>query len=165
MAIEGLTKVQELNNIHSKPDMSITFESDKWKKKIAELFNSGMGYIIIWLFDRVHVLKIENGVITDPDNILKEVPDWLVRFRVFNNDKEWHVWRISDEKFGSRLRTDIEGESTLYVDSHLTLRSVVADELKKHGFSGNKLGILTRNYIDFENHQAGFVDYRFVQFV
>jgi len=161
-----LKPVLVITHFKSEPKY-ISAEPTKWLSIIEEKFKDLEGYMIIWLFDGIHVLKIaSDGKVADK-HILSELSINLVKFRAFNKDKEWYVWRTGDSQFKNRFREDIKGDEKDIpcVDSSLTLRSVVAQKIQEFEAGKNTIGIKTRNYIGYENNLAGFDDYRFVEFI
>jgi CRISPR-associated protein (TIGR03984 family) len=139
---------------------------------------------VAWYYDEIVFYRIENSTWNKEMKGLDE----LVRLRIFDEEKELHVW-LSNGQLKSRLRTDSIGEGTQFVDSRLVLNGtsfermnhgVVATEdkgiryelpypkfeiLVGENSQKKRVAIITRNYIDHnEIGQAGYVDCRFLDF-
>jgi CRISPR-associated protein (TIGR03984 family) len=155
--------------------------------KIKELIKSFVNaFAVAWYFDEIVFYSIDNSTWNKPMKGFDE----LVRLRIFDKDKEIHVW-LSNGQLKGRFRTDGKGSEIQYTDARLILngtsfelmnQGVVATEDKgtryelpypafeilagkKNRVTKNRVAILTRNYIDHnEIGQAGFVDCRFVDF-
>ncbi|HOV91197.1 MAG TPA: CRISPR-associated protein Csx19 [Syntrophorhabdaceae bacterium] len=111
---------------------------------------------------------------------------YVQRARIFDTDKELHIWRTAEGLKG-RVRVDNEGEPVTVVDAYQVLFGTKAVPLD-NGFTKltedrgtelivpfeplsiddgeRRLKLHTRNYVGFnEASQAGYVDCRFVEFV
>ncbi len=162
--MSSMTRIQPMRKtvFYRSACEALVFSPESWEDTIREKFKNEEGSFFIWLFEAVYTGKIIDGRIvwpgTMPAGHTKEITENLVKLRVFSNTKEWYLWRTGPGQFQNRFRTDEEGNEhdTLCVDSQLVLRGNIA---KLYG----KKEIVTRNYIDFENHQAGYFDYRFLE--
>lgn len=157
--------------------------------KILKDFKSGLA--ACWLHQKILIGTIEDDRIFFEQ---QELPDYIrdmVRIRIFNIDKEWHIWQ-SAAGFQARLREEtMTGEQTNdddtpFVDAEVILWGTRSKDLG-NGFQEvredrgtalslpSSLGLIekgepykrfvvtTRNYIDYnEIGQAGYVDSRFV---
>jgi len=84
--------------------------------------------------------------------------DWkyVQKMRIFTEEKELYVWRVSADSFRARLRTDGVGAECDVVEASQQLRP-----RENHA----PRSIKTINYIGYnESGQAGYVDSRFVKF-
>jgi len=140
---------------------------------------------VAWYYDEIVFYKIENGNF----NITKRL-DELVRLRLFDENKELHVWR-SNGTLKGRLRSDSvegDGDKTEFVEAKPYLNGTIflpsrsgsgffATEKKGISYvlpfpelesligSENRITLLTRNYIGYsEIGQAGYIDCRFIKF-
>ena len=144
------------------------------------------GKAVAWYYGEIVFYKIENGNF----NVTKRL-DELVRLRLFDEDKELHIWR-SNGILKGRLRSDSiegDGDTTEYIEAKPLLNGtsffpsrsgsgIYATEKKGIsydlpfpelepliGTEENRITLLTRNYIGyFDIGQAGYVDCRFVKF-
>ena len=122
------------------------------------------GFAIIWLFSEIKTLSIKNGQLSG-DLSSFDLIKYLVKARFFNEEKEWHIWRSGDVLKGRfRDDTDNSGEVYRFVKAELPLKAVITDPLSKMSFKGNMIKLITRNYVDYQNYQAGYYDMRFVNF-
>jgi len=140
---------------------------------------------VAWYYDEIVFYKIENGNF----NITKRL-DELVRLRLFDENKELHVWRTNGTLKG-RLRSDSiegDGDETEFVEAKPLLngtsfspsRSGIGitaieekgikydlpfTELETMVGTKNRIILLTRNYIGYSDiGQAGYIDCRFIKF-
>ncbi len=111
----------------------------------------------------------------------------LLDIRVFNKDEEVYIRRRGGKGFNWRYRRDEEGSDCDVVDIHQVLWGTDVEELQngwnrvfeargtelivpfknkdlKIDDKQNRIKILTRHYIDYKNHQAGYADARMVKF-
>ena len=140
---------------------------------------------VLWLENTVATGYMENGLhFALPADV--EV-DHMIEARIFNKDMEMHIWRISSGEYGWRLRLDGEGIAVETVTLNQYLWGTTATTLANHwsmlsedrGFTlavpfempagavdiQHRLAVKVRLYIGFNNdHQAGYVDDRFVAF-
>ncbi len=143
------------------------------------------GKAVAWYYGEIVFYKIENGNF----NVTKRL-DELVRLRLFDENKELHVWR-SNGTLKGRLRSDSvegDGDKTEFVEAKPLLNGttflpsrsgsgIFATEKKGISYvlpfpelesligSENRITLLTRNYIGYSDiGQAGYVDCRFVKF-
>lgn len=116
------------------------------------------GKLIAWYYDRISVAEITDGKILRVDPQLPLNTEYLLRLRVFNQTKEWHVWKQSDGIYG-RLRDDnVQEESVEFVDATMRVKEVIAKQVN----TSNNIQLTTRNYIGYLNGQAGYEDCRFL---
>jgi CRISPR-associated protein (TIGR03984 family) len=144
------------------------------------------GYAVCWLHYGVLIGLIRGSKIQYPEGI----PDYehqLVRMRIFNQHKEWHIWK-SENNYHVRYREEntAEGDDAIFTDRELVLWGtqchplkppfqevserrgtglVLPNELGKIENDKTRFVLKTRNYIAYnEIGQAGYVDSRFVDF-
>lgn len=122
------------------------------------------GYAVIWFFSGIKTIPVKNGALDENlelDDSLKNI----VKTRIFNEDKEWHIWR-TNAGIKARLRKDNNdnGDKIEVIDAESPLKSVIAKPLTFMGFSGSKIKLIIRNYIGYSTNQAGYTDMRFVNF-
>ena len=180
--IEPIYKIRECkSNIEDSGDWS----SEKLAKEIAEAIKeTSAGYALCWLHYAVLVGKVTNGILQYYDSQQPDYPRHLLRMRIFNEERESHIWR-SDPVFKYRKRSDGRGEVVEYVEAVQPLWGTQAAAVKNAPdwsrifeargteiivpfahLSLNetqRLSIVTRNYIN-SSGQAGYVDCRFVKF-
>ena len=144
-----------------------------------ELFSNAKA--VAWYFDKIVFYSIVNSVWVDQKVELK----YLVRLRLFNKDKELHVWR-SNRILKARIRVDNDGPDVLCVDAMPVLNGthfisqptgIEATEEKgtryflpypelKIPVHSERIRLLTRNYIGWDEiEQAGYIDSRFLDFI
>lgn len=113
--------------------------------------------------------------------------DLLINLRVFNENEEVYIWKQDNNTFSWRYRKDSNGEQVYVVDVKQVIWGTTAEQ-KESGWSRlyekrgielivpieqskvddkkNRLKILTRHYIDYnEIGQAGYSDTRIVKFI
>jgi len=153
--------------------------------KIEQLFNSN-GYIIAYLDYKVLIgeFKDKNLIFYNKETF---EPKYLQTMRVFNENKEFYLWKISENLFNGRLRIDNQGEEKDVVNAEQILWGTMVKSLDNNwsriyeergteliipfdnlAIDNHKkrIKIKTRNYIDYnELGQAGYVDSRFVSFI
>jgi len=156
-----------------------------FQSKIEQLFNSN-GYVIAYLNYKVFIGKFKDKNLIFYNKETFE-PKHLQTIRIFNEDKEFYLWKISENLFNGRLRIDNQGEEKDVVDAEQILWGTMVKSLdnnwsriyEERGTEliipfGNpaidnhkkRIKIKTRNYIDYnELSQAGYVDSRFVSFI
>ena len=144
------------------------------------------GKAVAWYFGEIVFYNLKDGNWNVPMKGLDE----LVRLRLFDENKELHVWR-SNGTLKGRLRSDsIEGDGDFieFVEAKPFLNGtwfsksksgfgIFATEKKGISYdlpftelepligSENRITLLTRNYIGYSDiGQAGYVDCRFVKF-
>lgn len=137
---------------------------------------------VAWYYDEIVFLRCNNNA------WFPHQPVWekLVRLRVFNMEKELHIWRSNGQLKG-RLRVDGTGEDSRAVDARLVLNGTSLQptgdgitsserngthyvlpypELQKEIGVNKRVLLLTRNYIGYaDNGQAGYTDSRFIDFI
>ncbi len=153
---------------------------DEIKKAISEFLNAKA---VVWYYDKIEFLDIENNQwSTDLRNY-----DEIVKLRVFDKDKELHLWR-SNCVLKGRLRHDKQGTGTDCVTAKQILNGtefkndgdgIIAAEEKGTNYylpykdlksissdSKDRIVLVTRNYIDYTKdiNQAYYCDSRFVDF-
>lgn len=140
---------------------------------------------VCWLHYALRFCIVENGVLHIGPGDLQGFDKHLVRLRVFDKEKELHVW-CSHQQLHYRLRKDIEGEGAHFTESELVLwgtsdkwapdrKILTVTEERGTAFElpffdqqqnlseKDRLVLVTRNYIDYNDiGQAGYVDCRFV---
>lgn len=140
---------------------------------------------VLWFENTVTTAYVDRGLHCAPAASVEM--DHLIEARVFNADVELHVWRISSGSYGWRLRTDGAGSEVETLTSRQYLWgtkvtpcsnrwSMISED---RGFSlsvpfdvpagtvdaRHRLAVIIRSYIGFNgDHQAGYVDDRFVDF-
>jgi len=172
----------KLHYIKTKVETISVLTKGELLKSLQELFKDD-GYIIVYLDHAVLMGYFRDGKCVFHEN--EEIEEkYLLRLRLFNELKELYVWR-SPEGFKARLRIDGEGEESPVVDAHqvlwgtrakplgefteltedrgtrlvVPLKNLSIDDKKK------RLFIRTRNYVGYtENHQATYIDCRFMGF-
>lgn len=155
------------------------------QSKIEQLFNND-GYVTVYLNYEVLIGKFEGKNLIFYNNERFE-PKYLQKIRIFNENKELYLWKVSEDIFKGRLRVDNQGEEKNVIDAKQILWGTMAETLND-GWSKiyeergtaliipfdklaidnykQRIKINTRNYIDYnELGQAGYVDSRFVSFI
>lgn len=156
--------LQPVYNVHSFKSSSTPAEWSSLEVIFQSIRN---GWAILWQHHSVFTGEVVDGKVQwlggEPE--LDDIH--LVRFRAFNEDREYHFWRSGQEIKG-RLRSDGPGVNTEYMDTAMVLRSMVAKPLKSlQEFTEGEISICTRNYVGYNSDtcQAGYVDSRFVNFI
>jgi CRISPR-associated protein (TIGR03984 family) len=183
--------MHELKSVYEIQTCKSTIEAgDRSSEKLKEgidvaTVETKSGYAVCWLHDIVLIGRVEEGSLVFYNNQQPDYPRHLLRMRIFNADREYHVWRTGTV-FGYRKRHDSEGDTADYVEAIQPLWGTQASAIEnlpnwsrifesrgteifipfsglsidecKHCFS-----IVTRNYIN-STGQAGYVDCRFVKF-
>ncbi|MGE4589408.1 MAG: CRISPR-associated protein Csx19 [Acidaminococcaceae bacterium] len=160
-----------MNNIDTKPLVYNTIEDIK---KDAPTDSN----VVAWLDDS---LVIDTFKTVNWSEILNKIQ----RLRIFNEQKELHIWR-SKGKLKGRLKVDAEDKPEEHIDVDQLLWGTTVKEVKGYlelkeergtylkipkFFEGEvdpnkRIFIQTRNYIGYTAaHHATFVDCRFVKFV
>lgn len=149
---------------------------------IDKYFPGEESYIVSYLDYKVLIGKfIQGRLVFYNEEIFN--PEFLVKMRVFNQNKELLLWREIGQQYSARLRIDGEGSNSYLVEAEQLLwgRSkfvnkewILLSELRGTEFylpyrlekaDNNRFMIKTYNYIDYNNlGQAGYVDCRFVIF-
>jgi CRISPR-associated protein (TIGR03984 family) len=140
---------------------------------------------VVWYEDKIVFYAIVEGGWNEPLLSYKN----MVRLRLFDAEKELHIWR-SNGVLKGRLREDGKGDNTEFINSTIIMNGTsfkfsddnkavesVEEKGTKYklpylnelsgliGKTTARLGIITRNYIDYTaNEQAGYIDSRFVDF-
>jgi CRISPR-associated protein (TIGR03984 family) len=168
---------------HTEPISDI--DRDKLDMVLRDNFSAG-GYVVAWLDYKVLVGTWENGAFHFYRDETFE-HKFIQRLRIFNQQKEVHIWR-SNGTLKGRLRTDeLSGEGVTAVVAHQVLFGTTGRPLNAHFteisevLRGTKLilpflnievnakqdrvCIKTHNYVKFNPvHQATYCDCRFVAF-
>jgi len=131
------------------------------KEHIVDSIKSlGSGYAMIWLHSGIELFNLPEKEQELVDSI--QLIDSIQQIRLFNSYQEIKYWR-SQGKLKSRVKTDGNGKSELYQDVPMILRSTIAKMLPSK--ANETLTLITRQYIEYNKvGQAGYVDYRFVDF-
>lgn len=148
-------KIYELQKCNS----TVTSVNENDIKANIKLFENA--FIVVWYQNRIKFCKIENK------NCQLSLDEFssIVRLRIFDDNKELHVWR-SNGVLRGRLREDTEGDEIEYVIAIQLLNSAPFIE-KDDELNKTKMKFLkTRNYIGYSDDiaQAGYIDCRFVGF-
>ncbi len=149
---------------------------------IRENFTAASG--VIWLVDRVLFIRVAGDRIETADGS-DPFAGSVQEARVFDEDKELHLWTGADGALTGRLCRDGSGDPCAYVDAWQVLLGTVsavegdwtrlseeryADLVIPGAFPGvdpatRRVAVRTRNYVDHDaNGIAGYVDHRFVAF-
>lgn len=138
---------------------------------------------IVWYEDRIIFYNIVKSEWNEEIGNINEI----VRFRLFDEEKELHLWR-SNGILKGRIRIDSTGDDTEFVTANPILNGsnftqpknenyLIAWEDKGTRFQlpyleefqalienkENRLALVTRNYIDYSPvGQSGYIDSRFV---
>jgi len=174
----------KLIELHSHAEPIDDIDSDKLDAVIRENF-AGRCYVVAWLDYKVLIGIWEDEAFHFYGGEQFE-EKYIQRLRVFNQQKEFHVWR-SNGRLKGRLRTDnLSGTGSTVVVAHQVLFGTTARALNAHfteiserrgtklilPFSNvkvddkqNRVFIKTHSYITFNPvHQATYSDCRFVGF-
>ena len=140
---------------------------------------------VLWFDNKVTAGYVDNGLHFAPTADVDI--DHLVEARLFNTDVELHVWHMPSGSYNWRLRSDGEGARVETLTATQYLWGTTATELsdgwsvlsEDRGFTlavpfqipagavdtQHRLAITIRLYVGFnDDHQAGYVDDRFVAF-
>lgn len=150
---------------------------DAWEF-IFEFFGNNEAKAVVWYYDKIEFYEFNDGKF---DYGTRKV-DELVRLRIFNKDRELHIWQ-SNRILKGRLRIDGEGEEIKYVlagqimngtlfttkDNFLQVTEEKGTDYKlpfteflNKDKEIERLKLVTRNYIGYNKiNQAGYVDCRF----
>lgn len=152
---------------------------------LAAIKETMSGHAVCWLHNTVLIGRVEEGYVEFYNNQQPDYPHHLLRLRIFNAERECHIWRTGPD-FKYRKRLDGRGEASEYVEAVQPIWGTQASPVENTPnwsrifesrgtelyvpFSGlfldereNRLSIVTRNYIS-KTSQAGYVDCRFVKF-
>lgn len=173
----------ELKQIPSKVEIIPKIED--LKNTVSKYFDS-RGFAVAYLTYDVLIGRFINGEFEFYRNESIQ-PDYLLKLRVFNSNKELFLWQ-TEEGLKGRLRIDGEGTETYVVDACQVLWGTDKEELE-NGWSRifeergtelilpftnftvntgkNRLFIKTRNYVQFHpiTHLATYNDCRFIEFL
>lgn len=136
---------------------------------------------VVWYFDKIQFYKIDTYLWNSSLRDFNEI----VRLRLFDSEKELHLWR-SNSVLQGRFRIDGKGESIEYIETrpylngttfNQTFYGIIVTEDKGINYelpyvelndligTKNRIALVTRNYIGYsEIRQAGIIDFRFVDF-
>lgn len=178
----GLLKFKNNNSMagyeikHCKSDVQTLNKVPDWKAQFTD------AKAIAWFYDAIEFYNIKTGKWNQELRNMEE----LVRLRIFDEQKEMHIWRSNGELKG-RLRTDTIGKETSYVEVNQVMNgtkfinegngNIIATEEKGINYvlpfinlenidseKKDRIVLVTRNYIDYNDiSQAGYVDCRFVK--
>ncbi len=157
-------------------------------KKAGENFSEA--FVILWLHYEVLFGTYRNGGLNFYKKLPNDFEKYLIKARIFDEEKELYVWREKDSKFSGRLRKDGTGKDEIeFVESKQVMYGKKFERIG-NGFtkvsetkgieyivpdicfnthnnlneSGITLVLYSRNYIGYNQiGQAGFVDCRFVK--
>lgn len=123
------------------------------------------GYVVTWLYSDLLVQKIENGELLKSENF--ELAD-LVRMRIFNENKEFHIWRSGNE-LKYREKNASASNNEMIENTEMIVVGKVAKELAKIDdkfVNKETISIKAQHYIAYnkETGQVGYVDCRFIGF-
>lgn len=144
--------------------------------------------IVIWAVNEVAWGTYQSGTCLFSNTDIADMTSYWLEMRIFNDCEELHLIRKDDTTFSYRYITDTAGENVSAVDSTSRLMGENSGNYvniqSKRGFTtlvdtGRKLTqiipiettsqycyLTTRNYIGYlHNHQASYVDYRYVAIV
>jgi CRISPR-associated protein (TIGR03984 family) len=186
-------KMRELQPIYRIKNCMSEVEQDKCSPDelsaivISDAVEVAEGYAVCWLHHAVLIGKIADGTIYFRNNELPDYSRHLLRMRIFNEERESHIWR-SGTLCHYRKRHDSPGNTVEYVEAVQPLWGTKAEPdeaspnwsrlfedrgielfvpctgpvLNEH----KRLSIVTRNYIGDVSDigQAGYVDCRFIKF-
>ncbi len=152
---------------------------------LKKYFN--LGSVMLWLDDRVLIGKWQDGDLQFYQESGFDFK-YVQRLRVFNNNKEIHVWRSGEQWLG-RIRIDEEGNETAVVIAHQLLFGTKGRRLdaqfiqltedrgttltlpltnfhfEAHDNPQSRIFIKTHNYVRTNRvFQATYFDCRFVAF-
>jgi len=184
--MEGLTIDKKRSR--SKPLTPETIklpDKDSFTSFVKETFGD-KGCCICYLDYTILIGKYVNNRFIFYNDIEIE-PRFIQRMRLFNKEKELHIWRKNDGFFSGRLRIDEDGNDTDVVDVCQLLwgtdSKAIGEFTRIYEERGTELilpfnirvnekdrvFIKTRNYISYKTYddshqQAGYTDSRFVAF-
>lgn len=153
------------------------------KQLVKERFTAD-AYAVIYLDYKVLIGKFRDGDFRFYNDETFE-DKFVQRARIFDNDKELHIWR-TNSGLNARIRIDNEGDHVTVIDARQVLFGTKAQTLND-GFTKlvedrgtelivpfekltiddkkKRLLLHTRSYVGFnEAFQAGYVDCRFIGF-
>ncbi len=150
------------------------------RSQISESFSSGFG--LVQALTETCFVSIEGGIIHTHDGH-DPLAGLVQEVRIFDTNKELHLWREDDGTFSGRLRQDGQGKPCDHVDAVQIMfgtRSVVEGQWSRlseeryadlvipgefHDVQPDvcRVGIRTRNYICYSpDGVAGYEDSRFM---
>lgn len=154
---------------------------EELQNHIKEYF-PGKCFVVSYLDYKILIGKVtEKGIEFYREEVFD--PKYLIKLRVFNEQKELLLWREKEYQFSGRFRIDDEGDEEYFVPAEQLLWGKVKENKDdwvllseargtqihlpyKFKKPENKLLMLrTHNYIGYnELGQAGYIDCRFVSF-
>jgi len=158
-----ITPVYTVSRIASQSD------SVEWHGILPLVNEIQNGWAILWQVNGVFSAQIKNGKIQWLNEDPKVEEKFLVRLRIFNDQREYHFWK-SNQKIKGRVRIDeVENDAENFevVDSDMVIRGFLFQQIRNVEELDDKyIFIRTRNYVDHypETQQATFNDSRFVKF-
>lgn len=122
---------------------SIHAHIPNWESAIQLMDSFHNAQAVVWYYDEI-VYDSFNGTWSGRNEAE------IVRLRIFDEEKELHLWRSNGELKG-RLRKDSDGQDTPFV---------ISEQMMQYK---NKM-LITRNYIGYDGdmQQANYIDFRFV---
>lgn len=161
MSDQTINPIYQLNKMSSRTEIKDIQDMSDILDCIKDI---NTGHAIVWLFSEIKTAYIRNGELKT-DLLEGDLTKYLVKARFFNQDKEWHIWRVANG-LKARLREDNNNaiNEVEYIDAEMPLKAVITKVLTSTGFTGKNIKLITRNYIDYQNNQAGYCDLRFVDF-
>lgn len=176
-------KLLQIESDTAYPEIKID-NFERFLESISIIFKED-GFVIAYLDYKVLIGKYQNKEFRFY-NEQKFDLSFVKKIRIFNENKELHIWK-QGSSLKARLRVDKEGKSTNAVDVNQVIWGTDMHPLE-NGFTTlteergteiivpfenlaindkkNRLAILTRNYIKYnDNGQATYNDVRFVQFM
>jgi len=82
---------------------------------------------VAWYFDAIAFYSIDDAGKWHNSNYRDNLKEELVRLRIFDENKELHIWRSNGQLKG-RLREDNEGDKTDFADATLLLNGTRIDK-------------------------------------
>jgi hypothetical protein len=135
-------------------------QEDSWFETSIQEFQNGHG--ILWLHNGIYPFVIIEGAVKWHCEPAVPIEQNLVKLRLFDTQRELHIWTSSAGLQGRWRIDNNNGETTKYVTSNQVLRGVIATHLFSEATKEKHIQLQTRQYIGFTSGQASFVDMRFV---
>jgi len=131
---------------------------EDWSQ-LTEHFKDEEAKAVIWYYDKIEFCLLKASGKWD-SSIRTDLNEEVVRIRIFNENKEVHIWR-SKGKLVGRCREDQEPSTDIkeeVFDEYVKSEQQIS---KSSAFTNGGM-LVARNYIGYnEIGQAGFVDSRF----
>lgn len=166
MKREFVTKGSIYKKLSGKPDLS-----DLEKILPEAYFTIGFYEFVVYYMDEVKTGRFESRKLFDFREDLKKEADRLLEVRVFNQNKEYYLFR-GEEGFVGRVKEDTTEDGILkrwdgyqlesfevFDELHKVWNRCKPERLKKE----DKVFIRVRNYFS-SNGRLRFLDWRFVAF-